>query len=349
MNGTDVATGERGWRLPLLAREALQSVRTSRRLRPLLVVAVLVGPALAAVAGVEAIGLDRDRAALDEAGARVIVLAGSAEQPVTIDRASCEGLAKLPGVERAGALLASTRTAVLPLGPAVAVVPTSPSLLPELTFADSVVGADLVSRAERVERLDTGVVLTAAPGANQPEGIPLDRALAVPIAESVREIDRCIVVVDQGAPLPTVAGAALGALTVSGPLPVATPVLAQPLDATEQFLQRPTRWLPLAVGIIAGLATIALGATRLSEFAAYRLSGTRPKELAAILGLESLALAGVAAVSGVAAALLLSPWLVSGVTTAAGSLVVGATWWAIAAIGLAPLARISPLRLSKER
>ena len=115
-------------------------------------------------------------------------------------------------------------------------------------------------------------------------------------------------------------------------------MLAQPLDATEQFLQRPTRWLPLAVGIIAGLATIALGATRLSEFAAYRLSGTRPKELAAILGLESLALAGVAAVSGVAAALLLSPWLVSGVTTAAGSLVVGATWWAIAAIGLAPLA-----------
>lgn len=337
------------WRIGLLAREAALSVRTSRRLRPLVVAAVLIGPLLAAIASSDAASFERDRATLDEAGARVILIAGATESSVMIDRSSCESLAEVDGIERAGALLASTRTAVVPIGPSVALVPASISLVPALAYAGAVTGPDLVTGAMRIQRIDTGAVLDVAQGSNQPEGVPLDRAVAVRIPDSVTTVDRCIVIAEPGAALPIVATTALGALEVSGSSPVATPVLAQPLDATEQYLQRPTRWAPLALGIIAGLATVGLGATRLSEFAAYRLSGTRRRELAVILGLEAVALSGIAALSSTAAALAVSPWLVSAPTTAMGAFVLAGAWWVIAAIGSAPLVRISALNLSKER
>lgn len=338
-----------GWRPALIAREALLSVRTSRRLRPLLLTAVVLGPALAGVAAADALALDRNRAILDEAGARVVVIAGSTEAPVSIDRASCEALSAMEGVERAGAVLPSVRSPVIPAGPAVALTPTSPTLVNELVWAEAVIGDELELRADRVKRLDTGEILAATAGSNQPEGIALDRAIAIRLPESVTTVERCIVVVDQGGDVTSIATFALGSLATSGSTPVATPVLTQPLDATAQYLDRPTRWIPLAAGALAGLATIALGATRLSEFAAYRLSGSRRRDLAAILGCEALALAGVAAASGVVAAVVVAPWIVSPAATAAGAISAAAVWWAIAAIGTAPLARISSLNLSKER
>lgn len=337
------------WALPAITREAVRNVRTSRRrLQPLLYFATIAGVAMAILAAVEGVQLRSDLTALALNGRNVVVLGSVSEVPTLIDRGSCESLAAMPGVDRAGAVLTSQRLAVLPVG-SIPVVPVSVTLVPELRTAPAVIGS-AVTAPPSVTRISIdGIPIAATHATAQPEGIPLNQAIAVAAPPTVDTIERCIAVLSTGADAGTMIPILAAQLVVNGTAPTGVTILDEPLDRIDTFHQRLTRWIPLLVGILGGLATAAIAATRSNEFASYRISGTSRRSLFLIYGLEASLLAGTMATSGALAAIAVSAWVVDVGAIALSTLAAAAGWVLIALLGFLPLSTQSILTSTKER
>lgn len=338
------------WSSSSLAREAVRNVRTSRRrLWPLLFFAIVGGAALAILAAVEGVQLRGDLTTLALSGRNVVVFGSASEIPALIDRGSCDRLSTLVGVDRAGAVLNSQRVPVLPLGGSIPVVPVSVTLVPELSAVPAVVGSALGAGSGLGRIIIDGVPLAATGAAAQPEGIPLNQAVAVAAPATVVAVERCVVVLSSGADAEAMIPLLATQLVVDGVPPTGTAVLDEPLDRIEAFNQRLTRWLPLVVGALGGLASAGIAATRSNEFAAYRISGTTRRSLLLVYGMEAAILAGAMTTSAALGAVALSDWVIDVGAVTLGGLAGAGAWLVVALLGFLPLGSQSVLTITKER
>ncbi len=338
------------WTTKALVREAVRNIRTSRRrLWPLLSFAVVAGVALAILAAVESVQLRSDLATLALSGRNVVVFGSASEVPASIDRNSCDRLAASPSVERAGAILSSRRGPILPLGGAIPMVPVSATLLPELKNADAVVGSALSSGSQIRTIMVDGIPLSAARGLPQPEGIPVNQAVAVAAPVTVVSVERCVVVLSAGADQEVMIPLLAAQLVVDGAPPTGAAVLTEPIDRIAAYYERLTRWLPLVVGALGGLITAGIAATRSNEFAAYRISGTSRRSLLLIYGIEAAILAGVMGTSASLASVALAGWISDVAATGFGALAGAGSWLVAALMGFLPLNSQSVLTVTKER
>lgn len=331
-----------------LAREALANVRHSRRrLRPLVVAAVLLGATVPLVATIDSVSYRLDLAALERAGANVIVIA-SEEGERGIDRRSCDRLSDLSGIARSGSILTSTRAPVIGVGASVAIVPVTGNLAAALTFSPVAIGYELTDAMTQTMVL-SGVVVEGRRDVRQPDGIPLNRALAISAPHDVRSVERCVVVVGPGVSAPRSVPVVVAALDTTTSSLAGTLVHVPTIDRTAAFLDRPTRWAPVAAGALLGILQAVTMMTRQSELAAYRLSGTPPSTLRTILMFEALVITGAMAASATAAAVALGGVLFEGPATAFGGLAAAGIAFIAAAIAASAYSRQSLLSMTKER
>lgn len=337
-----------GWRVNLLLREAQRNVRLSRRrLTPLLVLAVALGSVVACISAVEAQQMHTAMAKADAAGAHVLVFTSTSTSPASITRESCERLDRDAGVERAGSVTALGRLPIVPVGSSVPIASVTGSLVPELDDYPLVLGADFAGVPEWAAL--RGARLQSTGGARQPEGIPVNQSVSVLAPATVTTVERCIAVLDPTASVIAMTPVLMSQLETAGSPLGAAPVSALGYSPGDAYSDRTSRWLPFAIGALGALITIGLSLTRSDEIAAYRMSGSRPRDVAAILLAESALIAGAMALSGGLAAVVMMNYLVDLSSTVSALLAAAGAWVSFSAPGLFLAAR-RPLNLvGKER
>lgn len=343
-------TGADRWRASALMREAIRNFGTSRRrLVPLIYLAAVGGIAIAAIAALDGLSLNRDLTALGKEGRNVVVFTSATETPTVIGRASCEKLSDFENVERSGLILTSTRMEVVPLGASVPVIAASATLFPGLREGTAVIGVDLTvpDAARRVSI--AGSVVPTTRGTRQPAGLPTNQALVVTALPSVKSSDRCIALLTPGTDARLNIPILKASLDVSGGPSTGSAVLTEPLDRVDAHFQRLTVWLPLALGVFGGLATLSIALTRSNEFAAYRLSGTSARSLFLICAFECVVAAGVMVFTTTIFASALQPLVLSLRSTILASVGGAGIWLLVSFAGLTFLTRQSVLTISKER
>ena len=344
------------WRAGPLIREAVRNVADVRaKLFPVLVLAVLGGSSLAAFAGSEAATLHTQLGALQRDGRLVVEISSTKhEEAAAIDRTSCEALTGTAGVERAGLVVQQGFWDVAQLGANVSVSAVSRSLFPELDHADALVGSAL--RKPSVDFLLTlpaGNVGTAHVMALQPKGVDTNSALLVALSPSDTTGPSCRVVLsplsDGAEAIPRV----VAALRNTGAAPIsANTQFQENINPVQQFLTRASRYLALLLGALGGVAAAVINRVRLSEFAAYRLSGTSGRSLGVLIVLEQLIVGGaVAAATSVAAIAVV---VVAGYPASVPAIVLsgvaaGAVWVAVAALLTIDIPLRRPTDLAKDR
>lgn len=298
-----------GLRPAAILREAVLNATGGRlRMVALSCVAIALGSTLSAVAAVDHAGFTAERQVLAAAGSQVAVIASSTRAEVQIERRSCEALADRSEVARSGLLWSSRRTVIGPTGLAVPVVEVSASLVPELATSTAIIGTGLAAQVSRSDLTIDEVSVAAVTGSDQPEGIPLDAAIAVTAPISMGSAERCLVEFEPGAD----SAAGLSEVTaqvraLGGPV-IATLTHQDAVSGVQRHLDRPSRWLGLFVGILGGglLALTFFG--RQSAIASYRVSGVSPLSLRWILALEAAWFAGLTAVGNAVGLIALQAW-----------------------------------------
>lgn len=338
------------WPLHALMRESLRNLISSRRrLVPLIYFAVFAGAMVSAVSALDGLSLTRDLARLNEEGRNVIVFTSATETATVITRESCEDLTRLPNVTRSGIVLPSSRSEVVPIGASVPIVEASASLFPELKTSTALVGDGLNASSALRRAVIASVSVSATLAPHQPAGLPTNQAVVVTAPPYVHSADRCIVVLSAGSNGREMLPILRASLNVSAGPVVGAPVLAETIDRLEGHFLRLTVWLPVAMGLVGGLATLAAALTRSSEFASYRLSGTSGRSLFLMGAFECAVLAGVmvATTSVFSSALYRETLSVSStILLAAGG---AGVWQIVGFIGLAITSRQSLLTMTKER
>lgn len=336
------------WNPAFLMREATENLRSSRRrLRPVLLIAVFLGVLLPIVAAVDSAAYRADMEALRNAGASVIVISSDAGEEA-IARRSCDRLVDMDGIERSGSVLTSTRVPVVGLGDGIPITPVTGTLVPGLATSRVVIGHDLTTKASQRVVL-SGVPVVGSRGQAQPEGIPVNAALAVAASPALASVERCTVVLEPGLVATSYLSEVLAAVDTHAAAVTASPVLTQPVDRTDAFLTRLTRWSPAVAGVLLGALHTIMLMTRQSELAAYRLSGTRQAELRTILIFETALVSGAMATSAVVAVLVLNWAMVSSAAAALSGLGAASIAFACGAVASTFVSRQSLLNLSKER
>ncbi|WP_092915200.1 hypothetical protein [Agrococcus baldri] len=298
-----------GLRPAAIVREALLNATGGRiGTVALSCVVIALGATLSAVAAVDHASFTADQQVLTAAGGQVAVIASSTRAEVQIDRRSCERLANRSEVARAGLIWNSHRTVVGPTGLGVPVVEVSTSLVPELSASTAVIGIGLAAQMNPGHVVIDDVPVAAVPGSDQPEGIPLDAAIAVTAPISARSGERCLVEFEPGAESASALAAATAQIRVFGGPVIATLTHQDATSAVQRHLDRPSRWMSLLVGVLGGglLALTIVG--RQSAVASYRVSGVAPIALRWILTLETAWFAGLIAISNTAGLIALQAW-----------------------------------------
>lgn len=341
------------WRLSHLAREADLTLFTARsRAAVLLFLAVALGVAGVVAAAVETQALHAQLAAQQAAGRNILVFGSlKSQEPVSIDRASCDSLAETPGVIRSGLTQLEGLADFVQLGPDVSVLAASPSLFPGLRDGVLLVGSALhpPTGVDFTLASTDGSLYRARVNGAEPTGLNSNSALVVPLGPDVTATSSCTAVLDQYADATVLLPVLRARLHASGGELVASPVASSTVDPIDVFLDRPGQYLVLALGLLGGVVTGMLTRSRASEIAAYRMSGTAPLSAALLLGLQHALTAGVFATSGAVAVLALAHWLAAPLAVVLGVLA-GAAFWCLVALALtADLAVRNVLTLAKDR
>lgn len=346
------------WRLGYLAREAALNVfgRSSRML-PLVVLAVLAGVGSSAFSAVESVAF---RASLDELAelGRGVVLFGAAPSspPASIDRASCEAPAAEPGVERAGLAIRGGFIDVSPIGANLPTMRASTTLFPALTTADIVIGYALghaftEGSDETFSVLARGAEDTtlAVVGSDDVDALGANSVILLPLQVTDTHGEQCVVMFDELADTAHGLAAYGSQLSAAGSDVTGYEVLPDAVSPISAYLNRPGRFLPLLLGLMGAIAAGIGYRLRASEIAVYRLSGSEPAAVLALMTIEVLLVAGTALASSVAAALVLA-WAYRDPTVAMLGGVVLAGTWAVLTIGMCfDLALRRPTDLAKDR
>lgn len=336
------------WSTSLLLREAQKNVRLSRRrLFPLLILAVALGAVFVCVSAFEAQQMRVAVEKVDAAGAHVLVFTSASASPAVMTRESCERLADSAGVERAGSVSAVGRASILPVGSSVPIVSVAGTLVPELNDYPVVLGADFDGVPGWV--MLEGLRLESTGGGRQPEGIPINQSVSVLASASVKTVERCIAVLDPTASVAQMTPLLMAQLEVVGSSLGAAPVSSVEYDPSDAYADRLSRWLPIALGALGAVVTIGLSLTRSDEIAAYRMSGSRARDVTVILMTEASLIAGAMSVSGTLSAVVLMNYLVDLASTTSAILAAAGAWVFLSFPGLF-LAAQRPLNLiGKER
>lgn len=318
----------RGWRLALISREAVRNLTsaTSRGFVAL-ALAVFAGSATGVLAHLEARDLQTNLERLGTKGRNVLVISSSStDTPARITRASCERATRLPGVERAGVLVSGGRGEVFPFGDEIPLFRVSTTLLPALENAPSVTGSALTTQQTgsvlrvRVNGADSASVV----GGRQPPGVDINSGLS--IAASVGDFvsPNCVAVLDMEADAEVAGALILAQLESDGPSLMVTPALRESTDVREAFLQRPSRYVSIAVGILIGALIGLINLGRSAELAVYRFSGTSRIDFLILLTLESGFIAALAATASAASTIVLTQAAPLGAAMSGRSIALGA-------------------------
>ncbi|SEA42413.1 hypothetical protein [Leifsonia sp. 21MFCrub1.1] len=340
------------WRLLLIAREALHNT-FSRSARAVVLVAVagLLGSAGPAVLAAEAEDFRRDVAALEARGSAVLHLgASNPRAAVSVTRDSCEALSLRSDVERSGILVEEGDRSIPELGARVPVFAASTSLFPGLHRADALVGSRLEpAQYGRFVQLGEGVPRRAIPAGVQPEGIPTNGSILVPLASHVGTAEACIVVLHRGVD-PKEAGPLISAqLDVSGGAVSAIPSLQLTSDPLHEWTERPGQWVILLCAGVGGLTSALFAFARSSELAAYRMSGTSRSSLALILLGEEALRGGLFAAAAAGATCVVAPQLLSVPEAALWACAGASLWCVVASIGIGRALAVPVLALARDR
>lgn len=353
------------WSLAYLAREAVRNVLNFRaRLFPLLLIAVLLGSGLIGLAVKETRDFQAQITSLADQGRNVIDYnvdpddnEADGNRPL-LNRDECENLNTVSGVKLAGLSPdGSDRLKLAQLGALAQIRSISPTLIPQLHTYDLVIGKAAAEKAGLPTTGEREITIAT------PEGSTL-KALIVPglgpevesTLSAFQTLDpaktrgyNCRVVledtadVDEMTPILT---ASLGAIdgTING-----NSMFQEQIDVKGEYLNRIERFAPLAAGVFGGLIVAILAYMRSSELAAYRLSGTSPRSLGMMLGLETALIAGMFLTAGGLAVLTLRDELLTPVGTLMW-LASGAGVWLITTWLLTlPILRRKPSDMAKDR
>lgn len=342
-----------GWRLGHLAREAVRNVLgRGARLLSAVGLAVVLGSGAVAFLGLETHALRTELDQLADQGRGVVnYTQASAEAPALISRASCERLAGAPGVQAAGTLIRGPEETVIPVGRAIGTQRASTTLFPQLAEADVLVGSGLVDRGDTVaaQVLRSGTVLDSLTTTRQREGLDASHTLTLPLRPDDVRAERCVVVLDPMVSVADVATTHLASLRIEGNAVVAVEYLRATSDPVEVFLDRPTRFLPVLLGVLGAVATAITYRLRASELAVYRLSGTSSRSLLVLIALETVLVTGIAGLAATTAAIVLRDHVLAPVSPILWGLVLAGTWGVLTLVATADLALRKPTDLAKDR
>ncbi|HEY4752363.1 MAG TPA: hypothetical protein VIH37_03695 [Candidatus Limnocylindrales bacterium] len=341
------------WATSALVREAVCNVASWRaRLFPVLILAVLMGAGGVAFAAGEALSLDHQVVELQAQGRLVIdITSVDPKRPVAIDRTSCEALSTQPDVTRAGLAVPSGFSDIGQLGTGVGIVAVSNTLFPQIRHTDVLVGSALRASVSDFRLLmPDGRVAQARMLAIQPRGLDVNSAILVGLDPTVTTGPSCRVVFDPHADPTQVIGRALASVQEVGDQPlVASTAYAENINPVTAYQHRPTRLLPLLLGLLGGFAAAMVNRARVGELATYRLSGTSRRSLALLLGLEQCFLAGTLATAGALAALALTAYPISRLAASLASVAAAAIWILTAMVLSIDIPLRRPTDLAKDR
>lgn len=340
-----------GWRVGMLVREAFKNVFTLRsRLFAVILLAALLGSSAAAFAALESRGLDTQLLSIEDRGSSVVTFRSrEPDQPISVTRSSCEALARRDGVVRAGALVDIGVRDIRELGARIRVYSGSSTLFPQLARHDGVLGAALQrSAARRNVTLGQGDVRQLAPGANQPEGVPTNGAVVLPLSPLDRTVPSCIAVLDRFTDVHGLASVLAAELSVSGGDVAAVRQLVPTSDPAREWCDRPGQFAWLAVGFVVGVVVSLLTWTRSSEIAAYRLSGTSRIQLVVLIGFEVAIVAAVFMVSAVASLCVVTDGSRPDTANLLWSIAGAASLIVVSSVGTMRSVLVSAARLTRE-
>lgn len=341
-----------GWRLSLLAREALRNIFGSgSRMYALLALAVLTGAGSSAYIAMEATTLQQEVRALSEAGRNVVVFTAlNNDAPASIDRHSCEALAGQRGVPHAGSLEAAGHLDVLPLGDHLPAMRASASLFPELGTVDMLIGHNLPAGSTEtfiVRHQDEMAV--AARARPYPQDLGTGASVTLPPLPKDSHTEKCVVMLDAYSDVDVAIPVIAAQLNVDGHPVTGEELLTATNEPVSDFLGRPTRWFPLLLGCLGAAATAITLRLRSSEIAVYRMSGTSPASIMVLLTFEALLVSGVAVFAAALASLVLLPHYLALTVPLLWGLALGGIWAITALLSSVDLAFRRPSDLAKDR
>jgi hypothetical protein len=340
------------WATPSLVDEAVKNVLLSpSRIRWVLFAAVLLGVALTILRAVELNVLENQLEVLAGKGRNLLIIQGlTDDQKPRIDRSSCEDLTMNSGVVVAGGIVSRQDLSVAQLG-TTPLQAGSTTLFPELRSTSVVVGADLIDRrpGDQFNLLLEGESTPAIVGDRRPDGISTNSAIVTGFQASENVVDKCIVVLDQQQDASQAASTSLAQLDVKDHHVVATLVLQDVVDPVEQYLNRPSRFVPMGIGALLGGIIALTTFLRSSELATYRMSGTSRASLTLLLFFEACCCVGVYwAASGIATLFIVDRGLIQA-SVVADHLSVASLTIALATTAAIATLRRSPIALAKDR
>jgi hypothetical protein len=342
-----------GWSPGLLQREALLNVLgRSSRLRVFILIAVFLGASQVTFSAMQAVTLERTLDVDGNQGRNVLIFrSASSESKVEIDRASCDSLVEVRGVQRAGLIIPASRETFFQLGPTVPVVRASATLIPGLKEHDAVIGEAIWqgSSPVRLASPNEGGPLEAVIGTVQPAGIDTNSAVTLALRIDQVSGPLCFAVLEKHARADDFLPSLQSTLRVAGGTIAGAEILRLPIDPLDVFLLRPERWLPAVLGVLGGLSAGLLNRSRSGELAVYRLSGTSARSLALLLFLEQFLLAGILVTAGTVASVALSRYLPGVAGPICWSVVSGSAWLTVSTLTTLGMLFRSPMELGKDR
>lgn len=340
------------WHLGMLAREAVRNVfGPGSRMIAILALAVLAGSGSSAYIALETQAMRQEIHHLAAEGRNVLVFSAlSSDAPARISRASCEALTDQTGVRQSGILEPAGEVNVLPVGTRLPSQRASVTLFPELTGADLLVGSSVAGRVPRPFTVRSGQDLaTAIQAAPHPEGLGTGFSITLPPRPSDTSSEQCVVVLDAFSDADIAIPVIAAQLEVTQNPISGTELLTATNDPVTDHTVRPSRWLPLLLGLLGAVATAMSVRLRVSEIAVYRMSGTSPVSVMVLLTLESLLITGVAALSATATSLALAPHYLDPAVPVLWGLALAGTWTIVFLTASLDLAVRRPSDLAKDR
>lgn len=341
-----------GWRQTELVAEGLGNLRAWRsRAFVVLVAAVALGATCGWFLAQGNNRFRQEQVLARATGSTVVRLGDPAEATTTFSRASCEGLTQLQAVDAAGTVDLGGYGTTVQTG-LTAIASVSPSLVAFPTGVDVVLGASIVEErglpATGNLALEDGTVVSYATGQRQPEGVDINRSLALPRWPTAR-VRSCLVVLDSSAEPVDMLPTLLATLDVHGGAVVPAQAPSIPDTSVGRYLARTDGFVVLMVGAFVGTVGGLLRRFRVSDAVRYRFGGMSRGELLFLAAIEESICGASFAAAGTA---VLVPAGTDPTLAAASS------WWLVAAGALGTTLAISwallvvlpsPLSLAKDR
>jgi len=352
------------WPLGYLAREATRNVMAwGARLFPVLLIGILLGSGIVALAVKETKDYEARVAQLAAQGRNVVslYLQGDSDQEAAnpddgLGRRSCEALNDMRGVVAAGLVGEGLESQnIAQLSSLTQVRPVSATLLPQLTEYDLVIGAaaaenaGLAPDAQKTILTSKGTLLTGIVNTEIGPRVPSTLAVFSVLGPEIQHEKFCNVILDQKADVAGMIPILEASLTAKGGDVVSQVIFVEQFDVRKDFLNRTERFAAPAAGIFGGLILAILTFMRSSELAAYRLSGTSPRSLGLMLSFESALIAGTFFTSAAVGVAVFYADLFSSLATLLWAATGAGTWMFVSWLLALPVLRRKPSDMAKDR